>query len=164
MQFGHPVGLRDNLPALEKALLWTMRAWVLGHCRRQPVEERIQTVFDYLKASEGAFHLEHFMQALSRGALRNLEVNCVCHEAVSMDEAALLEIFALQQREQHEEAFEKLASMTTEFAAMAGCDHANRAALALAEAGQILSCQAVQPYAMRRRFTATVIPISRALH
>lgn len=164
MTFGFPAGLRDSLPSLEKALLWTMRAWALGHCRREPVEERIQTVFDHLHASEAAYHLEHFMQALGRGALRSLEVNCVCNEVFSADEATLLEIFALQQREQHEEAFEKLSSMTTEFSAMAGCDHANRAALALAEAGHFFAAEPLRSVSGRPRFAATAVPAPYRLH
>jgi hypothetical protein len=39
-----------GLPMLEDALLWAMRAWVIGHARRVDVAERIDLVFDRLGA------------------------------------------------------------------------------------------------------------------
>jgi hypothetical protein len=164
MQLGHHARLRDNLPELEKAILWTMRAWVLGHCRRRPVDERIQTVFDYLNASEAAFHLGRFMLALSHGALRSIEVNCVCNEVVSADEATLLEIFSFQQREQHEDAFERMSALVTEFAAIAGCDHANRTAIVLAEANQMFSSTPRPGPAKHPWSGLSATPTSHALH
>ena len=158
------VGLCDNLPQLESSLLWTMRAWVLGHCRRRDVSDSIQGVFDHLRASEACFHLDHFMQALSRGANRSLEVNCVCNSMFSEDEAALIDIFALQQREQHEEAFEKLTRITTEFAAMAGCDHANRVAIALSDSGHFFNGATVAASPGRRWQAVSVSPSSLAIH
>jgi hypothetical protein len=131
-----------GLPMLENALLWAMRAWVIGHSRRVDVAERIDRVFDRLGAQGAARHLDRFMSVLSRSATRVLEVHCVCHTEVSDDEAALLHLFALQQDEAYEEAYILLAGMTIEQGAVLGCDHACRLALALRDAGQTLQRKA----------------------
>lgn len=136
MHFGSSVSRCDDLPGLDHALLWTMRAWVLGECRKRDITDQIQQVFHSLGVPEGSRQLDRFMRALSHGARRSLEVNCVCNPRVSADEACLLAVFRLQQQERHEEAFEMLSTLTAEFAAITGCDSANRIALALAECGQ----------------------------
>ncbi len=133
-----PVSLRSNLTTLENALLWTMRAWVIGHCQRVDVAHRIETVFDQLGAPEAAASLGGFMSALSQGAKRVLEVNCVCCPDVSEDEAALLRVVALQQEEAHEEAFAVLSDMTVERATASACDNGYRLILALNSAGHTL--------------------------
>jgi hypothetical protein len=133
-----PDQVSTGLPMLEEALLWTMRAWVIGHSRRVDVEARIDRVFSRLGVPEAGAYLAGFMGVLSRTATRVLEVNCVCHPEVSDDEAALLRVAALQQGEAYEDAYALLAGMTTEVGAAAGCDQACRLALALQDAGQIL--------------------------
>lgn len=139
MYFGSSAIRCDALPSLDNALLWTMRAWVLGVCRKRDTVEQIHHVFQSLGAPEGGHQLDRFMRALSHGARRSLEVHCVCNPQVSADEVSLLTVFRLQQEERHEEAFETLSALTAEFAAIAGCDSANRIAIALAECGQLLS-------------------------
>lgn len=157
------VGLCNTLPPLEQSLLWTMRTWVLGHCRGVDFSDRIQTVFDTLRASEASYHLDHFMQVLSRAANRSLQVNCVCNRMLSEDEATLLDILALQQREQHEDAFERLARITNEWAAIAGCDHANRIALALSDRGHFFALT-TPAAATPRNWPVTASLSSLALH
>lgn len=139
MHFGTSANRCDALPNLDHALLWTMRAWVLGHCRNRDTGDQIRQVFQTLGVPEGPCQLDRFMRALSHGALRSLEINCVCNPHFSADEVRLLEVFRLQQQERHDEAFETLSGLTVEFAAIAGCDSANRIVLALAECGQIFS-------------------------
>jgi hypothetical protein len=134
----HPNPSCTGLPMLENALLWAMRAWVIGHSRRVDVADRIGRVFDRLGAQGAARHLDRFMAVLSQSATRVLEVHCVCHTDISADEAALLHLFSLQQDEAYEEAHLLLASMTIEPGAVLGCDHAGRLALALRDAGQTL--------------------------
>jgi hypothetical protein len=153
MQFGTLVARCDALPSLDHALLWTMRAWVLGQCRKRDTGEQIRQVFQTLGAPEGDRQLDRFMRALSHGARRSLEVNCVCNPHVSADEARLLDVFRLQQQERHDEAFETLLALAGEFAAITGCDSANRIALALAECGQTLS---VVPPTSASRWHSTV--------
>ena len=133
-----PSQLCTGLPMLENALLWSMRAWVIGHSRRVDVSERIARVFDRLGAPEAARHLDGFMWSLSQTATRVLEVHCVCYSEVSGDEAALLHLLALQQDEEYEEAFSLMAAMTIERGAVLACDHACRLVLALRDAGQTL--------------------------
>lgn len=139
MHFGSSVRRCDALPNLDHALLWTMRAWVLGQCRKKDTGEQIRQVFQTLGAPEGDRQLDRFMRALSHGARRSVEINCVCNPNVSEDEARLLDVFRLQQQERHDEAFETLSGLTVEFAAITGCDSANRIVLALAECGHLLT-------------------------
>lgn len=139
MHFGSFVGRCDALPNLDHALLWTMRAWVLGQCRKQDTGDQIRQVFQTLGAPEGDRQLDHFMRALSHGARRCVEINCVCNPHVSADEARLLDVFRLQQQERHDEAFETLTTLIVEFAAITGCDSANRIVLALADCGHIFT-------------------------
>ncbi len=165
MHFSNHSAVSADLPRLENAVLWTMRAWVIGLCRRRDTTLPIQGVFDQLGASTASAHLDQFMRALSRGARRSLEVNCVCNATVSEDETRLLEIIALQQEERHDEAYEGLTILTTEFAAIAGCDSANRMALTLAEAGQIFSVPQRSAVSRDGRGGATHLAMmSRSLH
>ena len=127
-----------GLPMLENALLWSMRAWVIGHSRRVDVADRITRVFDRLGAPEAAKHLDGFMWCLSQTATRVLEVHCVCYTDVSSDESSLLHMLALQQAEAYDDAYDVLAGMTLERGAVLACDHACRLVLALREAGQTL--------------------------
>ena len=127
------------LPELENALLWCMRAWVIGYAEHKRVSHRIAAVFNRLGAPGGAEELERFMGLLSRNVRRMVEVNCVCCEQVSADEHLLLDVFALQQQEDHSAAYALMARLINEPAAEAACDHAQRLALALAASGRALA-------------------------
>jgi len=129
---------RDDLPRVENALLWAMRAWVIGHCRGIAVEDRIGRVFAELGAPGAMGYLSGFMWALSHGATRTLEVNCVCHPGLSRDESALLDVIALEQEGYADEALALLRGMATARAASVVCDSARGMALALQAAGRIL--------------------------
>lgn len=104
------------------------------------------------------------MHALRCGAVRTLEVNCVCNLVVSDDEAQLLHIISLQQQERHEDAYESLTTLTTEYAAIAGCDSANRIALTLAEAGQMFASQPRLVSAGRSWKSPPISLVSSAIH
>lgn len=127
------------LPELENALLWCMRAWVIGYAEHKRVSHRIAAVFNRLGAPGAAEELEQFMGLLSRNVRRMVEVNCVCCEQVSADEHLLLDVFALQQQEDHGAAYALMAQLIDAPAAEAACDHAQRLALALAAAGRALA-------------------------
>jgi hypothetical protein len=129
---------RAALPMLDNALLWAMQAWVVGHCRGGNVAGRIAGVFGELGAPEASGYLDGFMWVLSQGATRLLEVNCVCCDRVSADERALLDVFALTQEGQGEEAMELLCTMMTAGAALAARSSATRLVAALNEAGRLL--------------------------
>ncbi|HTT82581.1 MAG TPA: hypothetical protein VMF67_03790 [Rhizomicrobium sp.] len=131
--------LAAELPVPESVLLWSMRAWVIGHCRRLDVSSRIERVLAQLGASEAAHDLNGFMWALRQGALRTIEINCVCHPEVSLDEGMLLALFALQQQEDHDDAYTVLSGLVTERAAIAASESSQRVALLFAVAGNSLS-------------------------
>ena len=78
------------------------------------------------------------MWALSQRTRRTIEVNCVCYPDVSADERLLLDAFALQQQENHEDAYAILNHLMMERAAVIASDRAHRLALALAGAGRVL--------------------------
>jgi hypothetical protein len=130
--------LAAELPVPENALLWSMRAWVIGLCRHLDVSCRIERVLAQLGASEATYDLNGFMWALRHGALRTIEINCVCYPEVSLDERMLLDLFALQQQEEHEDAFTLLSGLVTEREAVAASESSQRVALLLAVAGNIL--------------------------
>jgi hypothetical protein len=129
---------RSTLPLLDNALLWTMQAWVVGQCRGGDVAKRIADVYADLGAPEAAGYLDGFMWVLSQGAIRLLEVNCVCCDTVSADERALLDVFALVQEAQEGEALALLGTMAMPGAALAARSSALRLVAALNEAGQCL--------------------------
>jgi hypothetical protein len=129
---------RSALPMLDNALLWTMQAWVVGHCRGGDVAGRIAGIYAELGAPEAAGYLDGFMWVLSQGAVRLLEVNCVCCDSVSADERTLLDAFALVQEGQAEEALALLGSLLTPGAALAARSSATRLVAALNAAGQSL--------------------------
>jgi hypothetical protein len=89
--------LRDELPWLEGTILAAMRTWVLGCKRGVPVEMPVQVAFANLRAPEAAEHLDRFMQALSKGCTRMIDIYCTCEPVVSADEALLLDVFAILQ-------------------------------------------------------------------
>jgi hypothetical protein len=129
---------RGRLPMLDNALLWSMQAWVVGHCRGADVSARIADLYADLGAPEATGFLDGFMWSLSQGAVRIMEINCVCCDTVSADERALLDVFALMQEGHPDEAHALLGTMLTPGAAMAARSSASRLMAALAEAGQYL--------------------------
>lgn len=151
-----------GLPDAENALLWATRAWVIGHCRRVDVTARIEAVLARLGAAEAAHDLNRFMSALRQGALRTIEINCVCHPEVSIDERMLLDVFALQQQEDHDDAYAILSCLLTERASVAACESAQRVGLSLAAAGRDLRCRP-SAYVRHLRDYATARP-SYLLH
>ena len=137
--------LTENLPDAERALLWVMRAWVIGHCRDEDVSERIAAMLAKLGARGSLVHLDRFMAALCRGAMRQIDVNCVCNPKVSHDERLLLDVFALQQQERHDDAYALLRSLVTEGAAIIAGDSAQSLGLSLAAGGTLLPTLLVAP-------------------
>jgi hypothetical protein len=129
---------RKSLPMLDQALLWTMQAWVVGHCRGGRVASRIADVFGELGAPEAAGYLDGFMWVLSQGATRLLDVNCVCCDTISADERLLLDVFSLVQEGQDDEALALLGGLVTPGAALAARSSAIRLMAALGEAGHAL--------------------------
>jgi len=156
---------RAALPLADHALLWTMQAWVVGHCHGGDVAGRITGVYADLGAPEAAGYLDGFMWAMSQGATRLLEVNCVCCPGVSADERALLDVFALQQEGRGEEALELLGSMMTPGAALAAHGGARRLVAALNGAGHVLEAtEALRRHSLVPPPGRLVLPMPRWMH
>ncbi|MDR3519070.1 MAG: hypothetical protein P4M00_25000 [Azospirillaceae bacterium] len=153
------------LPSLERLLLWTMRAWVLGHCHGRDAETGIRNVFDRLGTPEAVASLDGFMTALSLGARRVLEVNCVCNRTLSDDERALLCAIGFEQEEASEDAFNLLTPLISERAAAAACISARRLAVALQSQGYWLQPATLGGYRLAlSRFAAPAGRSARTLH
>jgi hypothetical protein len=127
-----------SLPFLDGVLLWTMRAWVLGIREKIPVEEQIQDAFGKLGAPDATGPLFGFMWCLGHGALRALDVHCVCVPDVGSDERCLIDILALTQQARRFEALLLLRSLIRPKAAIAARDAAGSVAASLTAAGRIL--------------------------
>jgi hypothetical protein len=131
----HPV---SALPLLESSLLWAIRAWAIGCRRGVSVEDRLARLFDGLRAPLALGYLNGLMWALNGGATRMLDVNCVCHDAVSDDEALLLDVLALQQAHRDADARALLGRITTRGAARVGAQSAAGLVESLRAAGHRL--------------------------
>lgn len=101
---------RPELPLPETAVLWAMRAWVIGGRRNRRVAPYIGPVFAELGAPEAASLLYELMHAITYWACRTLAVHCPCYPAVSEDEQTLLDVLALTQERQ---GFERLLLLRT---------------------------------------------------
>lgn len=129
---------RSELPLLENALLWAIRAWVIGHNRNIDTGGRIGRMFGNLRAPEAVLRLDAFMDALRLGARRQLAIGCVCQPEISADEALLLDILALLQEACEDEAAILLGRLVAgETVAPASC-HALGLVLCLNTAGHYL--------------------------
>lgn len=129
---------RLALPPSEGALLWSMRAWVVGQHRGVQAEARAAEALACLGAPDAADYLFGFMFALRHGALRTIAVDCPCRPLVSGDERALLGVFALAQEDQSFEAILSLRTLVTSGAARAAYCSAEGVAHALIRAGRWL--------------------------
>lgn len=130
---------RLALPIAENALLWCMRAWVVGLHRDIGAERRIEDVLARLGAPIAAEYLFGFMFALRHGAVRTIGVDCPCQPRVSADERTLLGVFALAQEDQSLEAMLALRGLVSAPAAKAAWTSAEGVAGALLRAGQLLT-------------------------
>jgi hypothetical protein len=127
------------LPFVDRVVLWTMRAWVIGITRKLPVDDQIQEAFTRLGAPDAAGQLCGFMWVLGHGACRTLAIDCVCKPGTSADERHLLDILALTQHGRTFEAMLLLRAMMRPGAANAGRDAALRVTASLTAAGHIMT-------------------------
>lgn len=127
----------SELLASENALLWCMRAWVIGHCTNRHTSDRIEAVLAKVGALGAGAEFDGFMRALSQGARGTMEINCVCYPDVSDDKRRLLDAFALQQQGNHDEVYATMSNLLTVRAAAVACERLKRLALALDTAGRV---------------------------
>ena len=130
---------RADLPMLENALLWSMRAWTIGVSRSIPVEERIDALFATIGAPDAAGHLYGFIWIIGHCATRAVEVACVCNPRISADEHSLLDILALTQHGRSTEAQGLLGSLVSGQAAAAAAASARQITAILTASGRFLA-------------------------
>ncbi len=130
---------RTALPQAEGVLLWSMRTWVLGLCRKMEVAPRIRSAFAGLDATEAAEGLDGFMAALEHGNARTIAVDTMCTPRVSADERILLDVFAHVQAGRAAEAASRLRGMVRPAALDDVLGGAEEVAAVLADAGHVLS-------------------------
>jgi hypothetical protein len=97
------------LPLAEHALLWCMRFWVDQVRRGGQPGLRIEQVFNDLGVQGGASRFEACLALWHRGAGRLPRVHCLGDRMVGEEEALLLDVIALHQRQRNSEAVALLA-------------------------------------------------------
>jgi hypothetical protein len=148
---------RADLPVLENALLWSMRAWTIGLSRGIPVEERIEELFAKLGAPEAAGQLYGFIWIIGHCAARAVEVDCVCNPRVSDHERCLLDVLALTQHGRPAEAEGLLASLVSgQAAAAAAAASARQISQILTASGRFLAPRPLLARDVRPRSGAAV--------
>jgi len=141
---------RADLPMLENALLWSMRAWTIGLTRGIPVEERIEELFAKIGVPEAAGQLYGFIWIIGHCASRAVEVDCVCNPRISADERRLLDILALTQHGRPAEAAGLLAGLVSGQAAAAAAASARQITAVLTASGRFLSLRLPSARDVRR--------------
>jgi len=129
---------RLSLTAASRAMLWCMRMWVMDMKQGLGAEPRIAAMLDQMGAPAAAPHLKHFMSALSLGATRMIEVQCVCRPRLCADEQALLDVLGLAQALRAFEARLVLRGFTTPDGADQALICATRIGTLLLQAGVLL--------------------------
>ncbi len=129
---------RLALPIEQGVLLWCMRMWVVQLKHGEPAQSRIGEMLDALGILSAAPALEGFMQALSQGCTRMIEVQCVCRKRISADERVLLDALSLAQALRPFEALLLLRGFVTQPAAERVLRSAERIGTALAGIGRFL--------------------------
>ena len=87
----------SSLSRTDRLVLWSIRAWVIGLKRRLDVVPPLREAFDRFGIADAAELVDGLMSVIACGAVRTLNVECVCSAAVSDDEGRLLAAAALHQ-------------------------------------------------------------------
>ena len=125
-------------PILESVVLRCMRLWVMQMRRGIRAEPQVIDLLERLGAPSASPYLERFMLALSTGATRMIEVQCVCRPLICADERALLDVLSLAQDLRSFEALLILRGFTTPDGATAALQDAEGVGSELAKAGCLL--------------------------
>jgi hypothetical protein len=143
-------------PGIEAALLWSIRAWVIGFSRGIEVQSRITQLWSRLGVPDAANYIDGMMWALSRGVTRTVEINCVCNGETSDDEATLVNLVVQPIVYDRILPLEVL-SMATPPSTQAICESAARLRQLLTRAGRDFSSNVVA-------FPTNRMAASRTLH
>ncbi|MBC7801714.1 MAG: hypothetical protein H7Z10_13925, partial [Gemmatimonadaceae bacterium] len=122
----------------EGVLLWSIRSWVMELRRPAGHEPRIDDMLDRFGVPDAAPYLKGFMFALSHGAARMINVQCVCCTSIGEDERALLDVLGLAQALRPFEALLLLHGLVTPAGARAALCSAEGMGTVLADAGRFL--------------------------
>jgi hypothetical protein len=129
---------RLSLTAASRAMLWCMRMWVMDMKQGLGAEPRIGAMLEQMGAPAAAPPLKSFMSALSTGATRMIEVQCVCRPHLCADEQALLDVLGLAQALRAFEARLVLRGFTTPDGADRALNCATHIGTLLVQAGVLL--------------------------
>lgn len=157
---------RLSLPIEQGVLLWCIRSWVMEMRRPAGAEQRIDDMLDRFGVPGASAYLKGFMFALSHGAVRMIEVQCICCTRIGEDEQALLEVLGLAQAVRPFEALLVLHGLVTPGGARAALSSAEGVGNVLAQAGRFLPAPEaeVRHYAMAALPGGSTQPASTTLH
>ncbi len=139
-----------TLPTAQAVLLWCVRMWVMQLRRGIPAQQDIDNMLDALGVLAASPHLKGFISALSHGATRMIEVQCMCRSWICPDERALLDVLSLAQAARPFEATLVLRGFVTPEGAASALRCAEGIGRILAGAGHFLPEpeEAVRHYAL----------------
>ena len=110
----------------DRLLLWGMRAWVIGLKQRIDVAEPMRVAFDRFGIPDAVELVDALMSIIACGATRVLDIECVCHKAISEDEKRLLIAASLHQNGSSFEARFILRSILSSAASRAAAELLDR--------------------------------------
>lgn len=157
---------RLSLPIEQGVLLWCIRSWVMEMRRPAGAEQRIDDMLDRFGVPEASPYLKGFMFALSHGAARMIEVQCICCTRIGEDERALLDVLGLAQAVRPFEALLALRGLVTPEGARAALSSAEGVGHVLAQAGRFLPAPEteVRHYAIATLPGGSSRPANATLH
>lgn len=127
-----------DMPHPERLIVWAMRVWVVGVRERISVDEVLRASFLRAGAPQALPVLDNMMVVIAGGAARVIDVSCVCHEEISVDERTILDVIALFQAGDTLETPLMLRSFLTPHAAMSVALLIERLATVLSDARLML--------------------------
>ncbi len=125
----------QNLQRAEKLIVWAMRVWVVGARERIAVDEVLRGSFARCGVPAALPVLDNMMAVIAGGAARTIDISCVCHDRISVDERCIMDVIALYQAGDTLETPLMLRSFLTPGAADATAGLIDRLARILSEAG-----------------------------
>ena len=151
---------------VDRAILWSLRVWVMGLHYDIAAPSRIHELMRCLGADGAAPHLERFMSALAHGATRGIAIHCTCHHRVEADERILLDVLHLAQQSQQFKASLLLRGMATDDAARSALRSAQVLGTELALAGHVLRAPdaTAAPFGVGGQTTAVLGRCTTTLH
>ena len=124
-----------ELPRAETLIVWAMRVWVVGVRNRISVEEILRGAFARYEIPAALSPLDNMMAQMAGGAVRKIDIACVCQNRISADEQSIIDVIALYQSGDTLETPLILRSFLTAGAAEAVAEPAARFAHILSQAG-----------------------------